>query len=70
MVSATYGSVLSAAALPPILWLALRARRASILRRHHLLGLCRRCGYNLTGNTSGRCRECGEPVNADRRVTA
>jgi len=22
-------------------------------------GHCRRCGYNLTGNTSGRCPECG-----------
>jgi len=22
---------------------------------------CRRCGYNLTGNTTGRCPECGEP---------
>jgi hypothetical protein len=24
-------------------------------------GHCR-CGYNLTGNTSGTCPECGEPV--------
>ena len=23
---------------------------------------CRRCGYNLTGNVSGRCPECGSPV--------
>lgn len=23
-------------------------------------GHCRRCGYNLHGNTSGRCPECGE----------
>lgn len=22
---------------------------------------CRRCGYNLIGNVSGRCPECGEP---------
>lgn len=22
-------------------------------------GLCVRCGYDLTGNTSGRCPECG-----------
>lgn len=22
-------------------------------------GLCQNCGYNLTGNTSGRCPECG-----------
>jgi hypothetical protein len=25
-------------------------------------GLCRRCGYNLTANTSGRCPECGTPA--------
>jgi hypothetical protein len=24
-------------------------------------GHCRRCGYNLTGNASGRCPECGTP---------
>ena len=23
---------------------------------------CRKCGYNLTGNTSGTCPECGTPV--------
>ncbi|MCG8403591.1 MAG: YcxB family protein [Phycisphaerales bacterium] len=23
-------------------------------------GLCKKCGYNLTGNVSGRCPECGE----------
>ena len=22
--------------------------------------LCKECGYNLTGNTSGICPECGE----------
>jgi hypothetical protein len=25
-------------------------------------GCCLRCGYDLTGNTSGRCPECGEPA--------
>jgi len=23
---------------------------------------CRRCGYNLTGNETGRCPECGDPA--------
>lgn len=32
-----------------------RRRRA----RRRKLGLCLRCGYNLTGNTSGVCPECG-----------
>jgi len=25
---------------------------------------CRKCGYNLTGNISGRCPECGQPFAA------
>ena len=28
-------------------------------------GLCRRCGYNLTGLTQPRCPECGEPFNME-----
>ena len=24
--------------------------------------ICERCGYNLTGNTSGRCPECGRSI--------
>ncbi len=28
-------------------------------RRHNL---CVTCGYNLTGNVSGVCPECGEPI--------
>lgn len=26
------------------------------------MGLCIKCGYNLTGNVSGRCPECGKEV--------
>lgn len=37
--------------VPPLVWRRVRARR----------GHCRKCGYNLTGNVSGRCPECGEP---------
>ncbi len=29
-------------------------------------GYCRKCGYNLRGNTSGVCPECGTPL-ADGR---
>ena len=27
-------------------------------------GRCQKCGYDLTGNVSGRCAECGMPVPA------
>ena len=27
--------------------------------RRHRFGCCQHCGYNLTGNTSGNCPECG-----------
>ncbi len=35
-------------------WLGLHCR--------HKPGHCDRCGYDLTGNVSGRCPECGRPV--------
>jgi hypothetical protein len=31
-------------------------------RRRRKLGLCVRCGYNLTGNVSGVCPECGDTI--------
>ena len=31
-------------------------------RRPSRRGVCARCGYDLTGNTSGTCPECGEPL--------
>lgn len=36
-------------------------RRAARLRA----GLCPRCEYNLTGNISGRCPECGVAVERE-----
>jgi hypothetical protein len=32
--------------------------------RRRLRGTCGVCGYNLTGNVSGTCPECGTPVPA------
>jgi len=29
--------------------------------------LCRGCSYNLTGNISGICPECGRPLDLDQR---
>ena len=56
---AAYGltvDVVTAAPLvtPGIVLAVLLARR-----RDHPPGHCRQCGYNLRGNTSGRCPECG-----------
>lgn len=39
-------------------WMPL-LRNAIRQRRRHRTGYCRNCGYNLTGNVSGRCPECG-----------
>ena len=33
-------------------------------RRRRKRGLCLKCGYNLTGNVSGICPECGTEVPA------
>ena len=33
-------------------------------RRKRIPGFCRRCDYDLTGNTSGVCPECGLEVTA------
>jgi hypothetical protein len=27
-------------------------------------GVCHHCGYDLTGNTSGRCPECGQAIDS------
>lgn len=32
------------------------------VRRNRIEGHCRKCGYNLTGNVSGRCSECGAAI--------
>ena len=45
-------------ALPTALWLFAFARR----RRRVLSGHCVVCGYNLTGNVSGKCPECGTVI--------
>ncbi len=37
-----------------------------VWRRVLATGVCRKCGYNLTGNVSGRCPECGEEVEGSK----
>jgi len=53
---------LAAFALLPagrLTWHALSRRR-----RHARRGVCRTCAYDLTGNLSGVCPECGTPAAA------
>lgn len=38
-------------------------------RRAHDKGHCRECGYNMTGNVTGRCPECGAPWNEDSSIS-
>ena len=40
------------------------SRRAGRRRK----GLCTECGYDLTGNVSGKCPECGVHVNPKARL--
>lgn len=48
--------ILVAAAILPSIWLVKRFRRP-------MRGFCPECSYNLTGNTSGICPECGVKVS-------
>ncbi len=45
---------------------------AILFRRDHCAsppaGHCRVCGYDLTGNESGFCSECGTKIEADQRI--
>lgn len=50
--------------LPAVLFAILPARRFLLRKRFHE-GLCAHCGYNLAGNISGVCPECGMPVPQD-----
>lgn len=42
--------------------LFLNLRREGYRRQRASAGLCVACGYNLTGNTSGVCPECGQKI--------
>lgn len=62
-----FALLVAVTALPPATWLMFQlpstiraARRRLRVRR----GCCGECGYDLTGNSSGVCPECGTPTRA------
>src|SRR5438067_138938 len=57
-VAAACGVCAAVASVTSILVLIIELRR----RFGHNDGSCAKCGYNLTGNTSGVCPECGTAV--------
>jgi hypothetical protein len=58
-------SVATATAIPSMLLIATRLRS-----RGRNPGRCPNCGYNLTGNASGVCPECGTPIAQRVEATA
>jgi len=48
--------MVAAVCVVPTIW------RFIVIRRRQRANACVQCGYSLTGNTSGRCPECGRPV--------
>ena len=61
-VAAPYWIIVLLTAILPALWF-----RDHLARRRRLrTGLCRSCGYDLTGNTSGVCPECGEVIKPEQ----
>ena len=58
-----HGLLVAVAAVAPLV----RLRRRLRARRHRGERLCPSCGYNLTGNVSGVCPECGTTRSFVRR---
>jgi hypothetical protein len=55
-------ALLLVATAAPICRLSARIRR-QVRALRTPAGYCTECGYNLTGNESGKCPECGTPLN-------
>jgi hypothetical protein len=47
----------------------MRLRRKKRELKNPQVGFCKKCHYNLTGNTTGICPECGTPINSPPEVS-
>ena len=54
-----HAAVAALAVVLPAIQLPLKLRDIRRRRRRRLSGVCVGCGYDLTGNVSGVCPECG-----------
>jgi hypothetical protein len=57
--------VLAATSIAPGAWVAVMIARRRALKR----GCCRTCGYDLIGNASGVCPECGTIIGLNEATT-
>jgi hypothetical protein len=57
-ISPTSRLIVAAACLPVFFIIIWHLERLVVLERRG--SHCQKCGYDLTGNVSGRCPECGE----------
>jgi hypothetical protein len=56
----------------PLWWLFLMSGCIAYMvrpRREQLANVCKKCEYDLTGNGSGRCPECGTSIGLEEAVT-
>ena len=54
----------------PMIWIIALFVSRRLNHRRTLLCRCRQCGYDLTGNASGVCPECGTPIPGKAEATA
>jgi len=59
---------INALVLGALIYQTAATRRAKSKIDRVLQGFCVKCGYNLTGNTSGMCSECGNAIPEPGRL--
>jgi hypothetical protein len=64
-----YWMLVALTAVLPIRY-TVAAWRSGMMRLRVRRGLCQRCAYDLTGNTSGVCPECGMPIRNRHEIEA